>query len=392
LLKIIFNDKILLENSIFNFIFFKYFMPKNKEKYPHEMIKEIYEQPEIIRNILNKYVNIQNGEVEIGEFKRIKTIQNINRITLIGCGSSYYCAMFGSYLFEELTGLPCEHELADEFISRKNVIEYRTAVIAISQSGETTDILNSVIVAKKKGALIISITNNKDSKLARKSDVALCISAGKEAAMAATKTFTSSLVILALLAIFIGRHHKMSASASKFIVQELRLLPDKINKILKTENEIKKLAVKYSDIKTLAVLGKKYNYPVALEGAHKLKETTYIAAEGYASEEFIHGPNAIIKKGFLVIFIAPKDSVYDDNIKIIKELKKEEADIFAVTSKGNKKIKKNSDKIIFIPQAAEFAMPVLSIIPLQLLSYHIAVLKNLDVDRPRNLKKFIEKK
>jgi len=367
-------------------------MPKDKEKYPHKMIREIYEQPEIIRNILNKYINIKNGEVEFEEFKRIKTIQNINRITLIGCGSSYYSAIFGNYIFEELTRLPCEFELADEFNSRKTVIEYRTAVIAISQSGETGDIINAVIQAKKKGALIIGITNKADSRLARKSDVALCTAAGKEVAMAATKTFTSALVLLALLAIFIGRRHKMSASSSKFVVQELRLLPDKINKVLKTENEIKILASKYSKIKNLVVLGKKYNYPIALEGAHKLKEVTYVQAEGYVSEEFMHGPNAIIQKGFLVIFIAPKDSVYDDNIKIIKELKKEGANILAVTSRGNKKLKKNTDSMIFIPQAAEFAIPVLSTIPFQLLSYHIAVLNGIAVDNPRNLKKFIEKK
>lgn len=356
-----------------------------------KMYQEILEQPAIIRDILNEYINIKTGEVEFKEFKgRVNALKNMDRITLLGCGSSYFVAEIGNYILEEFSGLPCEFEMADEFVVRKKVVENKTAIIVLSQSGETGDILKAVKQLKERNLFVIALTNNSGSSLAGLADVVVDIKAGPENATAATKSFTASLAILALLAVYIGRLHKVSPAAGQVMVQELRFLPDKISKALRMEEEIKELAAIVSAKPSLIFLGRKYCFPLAQEAAHKFKETTYIHAEGISSAEFMHGPNALVQKGYPIIFIIPLDSQYDENIKVLKKLKKQGADIIAVTTKGNKKLRNSVQQVFYIHPAAEAVVPIIAIAPIQLLAYFTALAKGIDVDSPRNITKYVE--
>ncbi len=362
-------------------------MSQNKE---YQMLKEILEQPEVIRDILNCYIDIKTGEVNFPEFKgRLNAIKNIDRITLLGCGTSAYAAEIGNYIMEEYSSLPCEFEMADQFVVRKKVVENRTAVIVLSQSGETGDVIKAVKQVKKKDIFVIGISNHEDSSLKELVDVMISIGAGEEKAVEATKSFTAELTILSLLSVFIGRLHKMSPASGKIVVQELRLLPDKISKALKLEPEMIAIAKEVSCYKDILFLGRKYCYPLALEAAHKFKEATYIHAEGGSSEAFVHGPIAIVEPGYLVVFFAPVDSVYEENIKILKRLKKQGAHIIAITTKGNKKLKNNADHVLHIFPAAEAFVPIIGIVPIQLLAFYVALEKGIDVDAPRNITKFV---
>lgn len=367
-------------------------MDKKDEKFDSAMLKEIFEQPQIISKILQKYIDISSGEIDFEEFRgRLNALKYIDRVTLLGCGTSFYAAQIGNYIFEEYATLPSECELADEFVVRKKVVENRTCVIVLSQSGETSDIIKAVKQVRKKDVFIIALTNCANSSLSKEADVTIDLQAGKERAMAATKSFTAQLAVLTLLSVFIGRLHKMSKAAGDVVVQEIRLLPDKLTKALRLQKEIKQIAKNYVNIKHLVVLGRKYNYPLALEAAHKIKETTYIQAEGYSAEEFQHGPNAILEKDFPLIFVIPEDSVYVEEAKLLKKFKKEGASILALTTKGNKKLRNSADRIVHVYKAAEVLSPIINIIPLQMLAYYIACEKGIDVDTPRNITKFIKK-
>ncbi|MFH0891384.1 MAG: SIS domain-containing protein [Candidatus Falkowbacteria bacterium] len=356
-----------------------------------KMIEEIREQPEIIKDIINKRVDFKTGRAVFEEFgdDKIRILKNIQRIIFLGCGTSYHAAIYGNYAFEELTGMNCEYETADEFAKREAVIESKTAVILLSQSGETGDVLRAARLAKEKDAFLIGITNEFNSSLAKYADVSVYTEAGQESAVAATKTFTSQIMLLGLLAVYFDSLNRKPPVLSESAITELRSFSDKMGAVLKLGSEIKEIAGKYAQEKGYAVLGEKYNYPIALEAALKLKETAYLHAEGLATGEFRHGPLAIIEKGFPVIFLAPKDPVYEDNARIIKEVKKAGARILAVTTAGNSRLKDLADDIIYIPPALEIFVPVLSIIPLQLLAYEIAVSKGLKIDTPRNLTKYV---
>lgn len=360
-------------------------MAKETLKSEPNMIKEIHEQPAVIQFLLNKYLDPDK------EFFKLKglgpELKKIKRVTFLGSGSSSHAATLGNYMFEEIVGLPCEMELTDEFISREKVIEPGTAVIAISQSGETTDIVEAAKQAKQKKALVIAITNNAGSKLTTIAHYTILTEAGKELALAATKTFTTQITVLLLLVIF--WLNSLGKKLPSKLLEEVRKLPSKINEIFKSEAKFRTLANCLKEKKHIIILGRKYNYPVALEGALKLKEVSYLHAEGMAAEEFRHGPKAIVESGYSIIVLSPMDSVFAESKRLIKQLKNEDGQVIAVTNKELKEIIDLADDLIYIPITLEILNPILLVIPLQLLAFYLAQAKGIDIDNPRNLKKFI---
>jgi len=360
-----------------------------KKKLVNNMLNEIFEQPKVIKNIINEYID-KNGTVRFKDLgDKVIEMKKIKRVILLGCGTSYHAALFGNYLIEELTGLNCEVELADEFINRKAVIERGTAVITLSQSGETTDTVKAARLAKKKGAIVFSLSNSQDSTLARQADIFFNTRAGKESAVAATKTFTAQLIVLIILSVFLQSRIKHFQKVSKDIVKQINQLPKHVESVLRQEKEIKKIAKRYTKIEDIVILGEKYNYPIALEGALKLKETSYVHAEGFAMREFKHGPMAIMEKEFICIFITSDKSGLDKDINILKQIKQAGSKIFAITHRDNKELNKIADDTMFIPKTLNIFTPILSIIPLQLLAYHLAILKGIKIDKPRNITKVV---
>lgn len=366
-------------------------MPVNTRQFDHEMLKEVFEQPEFIGQLVRKHVDFLRGTAFFAEFeKKMRDLRKVNRFTFLGCGTSSHAALFGNYIFEDLVDMPCEFELADEFNKRDLVLEHQTAVVILSQSGETGDALKAARLAKEKGGFVIAITNNPDSQLAGLSHVSIDLGVGKEKALAATKTFTSELVALAILALFIGSINRKPPTISKPAIAALKDIPDKITKILEQEESIKNLALKYKDIKGLVALGDRYHYPIALEAGLKLKETTYIHAEGFATGEFKHGPLAILDKQFPCLIFAPLNKTYENNKKIIEDVKKIGSPLIAITDEDNHDLDGLADDIIYIPKTLEQLNPVLSIIPIHIFAYYLALEKNIDVDKPRNLSKYVK--
>jgi len=351
------------------------------------MKKEILEQPDVINRLIKKY--IKGSKIAINEFKgKTSKLKNIKRIIFLGCGSSYYAGLIGNYIIEELASLNCEVEFSDEFVSRLPVVEDDTLVIALSQSGKTTDVIQAVRILKNKAAMIVAITNTKNSKLADLVDINLNCLAGKEKAVAATKSFLAQIFMLYLIAFYLGeKRGEIKAVKMKQYLKELKELPKKITSIFQQEKSIKKYAKEFSLQEYLVLLGKKYNYPIALEGAQKIKETTYIPAEGYASDEFLHGPCALVDENFLVIIIIPPGDVFDKKKDVLDRLKKMQGKEIIITSKGKASL--NIKRIIYIPRTNNIFYPFLTVVPLQLLSFFIAVEREIEVDQPRNISKYI---
>ncbi len=353
------------------------------------MLEEIYEQPGIMRKLLDKYVDFDFDQVTMSELKYEKRrLQKINKFVFLGCGSSANASLLANYYFEELTGKNSEYEFADEFISRRAVLEPGTAVVLISQSGKTRDVLVAAEIAKEKGALVIGISNAPGSALDRISDIAINIEAGQELGVAATKSFSAQILILLLMALNFSQIFKKKFAGKEKLFSDLKILPLQIEKILKSEKAIIAIAKKMDKSKNIIVAGRKYNFPIALEGAHKIKETAYIHAEGVASEEFRHGGEAMLDKNFSFVVLVPSDDLYKDNLVLLKELKKTKVKIYIFSDKKTKqlldfgvteRLLKNSDLL----------MPLMSLIPLQLLAYHLALNKGLDINNPRNIQKFV---
>lgn len=353
----------------------------------HVMFKEILEQEDVIKNIIKKYVDFDKGTVFFSEFdQRLRDFKKISRVTFLGCGTSYHAAIYGNYVFEEFLDFPCEFEFADEFLRRKTVIEPGTMFVLFSQSGQTADVVSAAEKIKDNKCFIVGVTNDINSKLAGLSDVTIDIMAGKEEALAATKTFTSQLFLIVLLAIYIGGIDRKPPIISKKAIEEIKDIPKNVRTILKSAEDIKNIVNKYKYIDKIVVLGEKYHFPVALEGGLKIKETSYTHAEGFSAHEFLHGPKALIEKNFPVLFFAPKDSVYNENKKIIMELKERGASLILVTTEKNKDFAEN---VLYIPNSLEIFNSIYSIIILQLFAYFLALEKGTDVDKSRNLKKFI---
>ena len=375
-----------------------------KENFPHFMLKEIFEQPKVIENAIRGRLIEKEGMVKLGgleEFER--KLSKVKKLVIVACGSSYYAGLVGSYMIEEYAGIPVKVEYASEFRYRKPVLDKNTAVIAISQSGETADTIAAIREAKRKKALTLGIVNVVGSTIARDTDAGVYNHAGPEIGVASTKTFISQCSILALLALFFG-HQRQTAPESTFgavkggrvslvtgrrIVRELKKIPTLVNKILKQDEEIEKIAKKYYKFNDFLFIGRKYNFPIAMEGALKLKKVSYVHAEGYSAGEMKHGPIALINKDFPTLAIAPKDSVYEKMISNIEEIKTRNGAVIILTTQGNRKIEKIADNVIYIPKTLEMLTPILSVIPLQLFAYHIGVLRGCDVDKPRNLAKSV---
>lgn len=361
-----------------------------KQGYDHFMIKEIFEQPDAVCDAIRGRLDLKNGDVRLGGLRNVdKELRGIEKIIIISCGTSYYAGLVGEYMIEEYAGIPVEVEFASEFRYRKPILDKKTAVLAISQSGETADTLAAIREAKNKGALVLGIVNTVGSTIARETDSGIYNHAGPEIGVASTKAFTSQLSILALLTLKLGRQRNMSLVIGKRIASELKKIPKLIETTLKEAKDIRKIAKKYKKYKDFLYLGRKYNCPIAYEGALKIKEISYVHAEGYPSGEMKHGPIALIDKDFPSVFVVPKDSVYEKNISGMEEVKARGGKIIAIATKGDKEIKKVADDVIYIPKTLEMLTPLLSVIPLQLLAYHVGVLKGFDVDKPRNLAKSV---
>lgn len=361
-----------------------------KKGYAHFMLKEIFEQPETIMDSMRGRIILEQGKVKLGGLESLSNeLRQINKINIVGCGTARNAGLIGEYMLEEYADLSTEVDYASEFRYRKSVLDNKTAIIAISQSGETADTLAAVKEAKEKNVLTLGIVNVVGSTIARETDIGVYNHIGAEISVASTKAFTSQVTILALLTVFLGRQRQMSLITGQRILKELLIIPDKIKEILKLNEQIKNIAEKYYKVKNFAYLGRKYNQAVAFEGALKLKELSYIHAEGFVSGEMKHGAIALIDKKFPCLFIAPVDSVYEKNLSNMQEIKSRKGNIIVITTEGNKKIKDIADDVIYIPKTLEMLTPILVAIPLQLFAYYMALLNNRDVDKPRNLAKSV---
>ncbi len=361
-----------------------------KGGFPHFMLKEIFEQPESIQNSMRGRIS-EDGSVKLGGLTGVMDkILNARRFIITACGTSWHAGLVGKYMIEQYAGIPVEVEYASEFRYRNPVIYPDDVVWLISQSGETADTLAALRLAKEKGATVLGIVNVVGSTIARESHAGVYIHAGPEIGVASTKAFTSQLVVLTLITLLVGKEKGIiDEKTSKEIANELKSLPEKVRKILELNSFIKEIAEKYKEHRNFLYLGRGFNYPVALEGALKLKEISYIHAEGYPAAEMKHGPIALIDENMPVVFIAVKDNVYEKVLGNMEEVKARRGKIISVVTEIDEKVKKLSDHIIQIPQTFDLLMPILTVIPLQLLAYHIAVLRGCDVDQPRNLAKSV---
>ena len=361
-----------------------------KSGYPHFMLKEIMEQPESVSNSLRGRLILDSGLAKLGGLEQVANkLREIERLNIVACGTAFHAALTGKYMLEEYAGLPCDTELASEFRYRKPILDKKTATLFVSQSGETADTLAALKEIKGKGGLTLGIVNVVGSSVARETDAGVYNHIGPEIGVASTKAFTSQLVILSLLTLFLGRQREMSLVTGQRIAKELAEIPEKIKKILSQSSEIEKLVPKYKNFQNFLFLGRKYNFPIALEGALKLKEISYIHAEGYGAGEMKHGPIALIDENFPTIAICPSDSVYEKMISNIQEIKARQGKVVAIATEGNQEIKNLVEDVIYIPKTLEMLTPILSVIPLQLFAYHMGVIRNCDVDRPRNLAKSV---
>ena len=358
--------------------------------YAHFMLKEIHEQPETIRAAMRGRLSLDDATAVFGGLNLTPTqLQRINRIVLTGCGTSWHAALVGEYLIEEFARLPVEVEYASELRYRNPPIDEGTLLFAITQSGETADTLAALREIKRKGHPTLAICNVVGSTIAKAADGGIYLHAGPEIGVASTKAFTSQCVVLALLALYFGRLRHMSYEKGIEVIRALEQLPDIVSEALKADAAIQRIAAKYRDASTFLYLGRQYNFPVALEGALKLKEISYIHAEGYPAAEMKHGPIALVDSATPSVFIIPQGAVYDKVILNLEEIKARSGPVIAVASPGDRRVLDLADDVIEIPQTVDFLQPIVAAIPLQLLAYHIAVLRGCDVDKPRNLAKSV---
>ncbi len=361
-----------------------------KNNFPHFMLKEIFEEPDAVRNAIRGRIIVQDGLAKLGGLElKEKDLRKIKRLIISACGTAYIAGLAGEYMLEENAGIPVEVEYASEFRYKKHIFDPKTALLAISQSGETADTLGALKEVKRKGVLTLGIVNMVGSSIAREAGAGVYNHAGPEIGVASTKAFVSQLSILALLTLFLGRQRNISLSTGKKIAEELVALPKKMEEILKLDGQIKKIAKKYHKFNNFLYLGRKYNFPVALEGALKLKEISYIHAEGYGAGEMKHGPIALIDKDMPTVVIAPSDSVYEKVVSNIQEIKARRGKVIAIVTEGNKEMGKLVDDVIYIPKTLEMLTPILAVMPLHLFAYHIGVMRGHDVDKPRNLAKSV---
>ncbi len=362
-----------------------------KGDYPHYMLKEIFEQPGSVRDAMRGRLSAEECSAKLGGLNMTPAqLREVGRLVLTGCGTALHAALVGEYIIEQLANLPVDVEYASEFRHRNSPMTSDTLVFAITQSGETADTLGALRESRRKGYRTLGICNNVASTIARESDGGVYMHAGPEIGVAATKSFTSQVTILTLIGFLLGRMRHLSTAEGSRIIHALEAVPQQIEEILALSDEIKAIAKKYVDASGMLFFGRQANFPVALEGALKLKEITYLFAEGHPSAELKHGIIALVRPELPSLFIAPDDAVFSKNLNNIEQVKARKGPIIAVTTpRGAKQLEKHVDDIITVPHAPDFVMPILTAVPLQLLAYHLAVALGRDVDKPRNLAKSV---
>ena len=359
-------------------------------KYEHFMLKEIFEQPRTVENALRGRVDKEGATAKFGGLNLTAAqLRSVERIVIAASGTSWHAALVGEYLIEELAQIPVEVEFAHEFCYRNAPLERDTVLLVISQSGETADTLAALREAKRRGHRALAIVNVVGSTIARESDGGIYMHAGPEIGVASTKAFVSTLTVLSLLAVHLGRTRLLSANRAREILHALEAVPKQLEAILEQNHLFKKLAKKYARAEDFFFLGRGYTFPIALEGALKLKEISYIHAEGYSAAEMKHGPIALIDPKTPTVFVVPQDSMYDKTMANLAMIRARNGPIIAVATEGDKQIKKVADDVIYLPKALEPIYPILASVPLQLFAYHIAVARGCDVDKPRNLAKSV---
>jgi glucosamine--fructose-6-phosphate aminotransferase (isomerizing) len=360
-------------------------------RFPHYMLKEIHEQPSRLAEELQRALRPRQGTAELESLcPHWDELARVRRILLVACGTSWHAALAGEYLLENLAGIPTEVECASEMRYRNRPFEEDSLVIAISQSGETADTLAATRLARQQNLRTLALVNVVGSTLARESDWVLYMRAGPEIGVASTKAFTMQLLQLTLLALSLGRQRgRISLAEGRRLVRALQTIPAKVRRILENENTIVRLAKKYYRFTDFLYMGRQFNYPVALEGALKLKELSYIHAEGYPSAEMKHGPIALISPEFPSVFVIPRDQLYEKNLSNLEEIKARNGPILAVATAGDRQIRQKADDVMYVPPTLDCLQPLLTVIPLQLFAYHVALLRGCDVDKPRNLAKSV---
>lgn len=358
--------------------------------YEHYMLKEIFEQPNAIRNCLRGRAEQREGRIVLGGIAPLtRELVNTRRFILTGQGTAWHAALVGDYLMEELAKVVTEATYASEFRYRNPLVEENTVVVAISQSGETADTLAALREGKEKGALALGVVNVVGSTIARETDAGIYLHAGPEIGVASTKAFTCQCVVLTMLSLFLGRRKFMSQAQTQEIIDGLCAIPDQMQAVLDQSEAIKHIATRFCDRENWLFLGRGYHYPVALEGALKLKEISYIHAEGMPAAEMKHGPIALINEGMPVVFVATKCNQYEKVISNIEEVRARGGHVIAVATEGDTNISRYSDHVVYVPHVLEPLQPLLTVVPLQLLAYHAAVARGCNVDKPRNLAKSV---
>jgi glucosamine--fructose-6-phosphate aminotransferase (isomerizing) len=361
-----------------------------KGTFEHYMLKEIYEQPEALENALRGRLDDSNATAHFGGLNlEPQRLRQVERVILTACGTSYHAALVGEYLFEEFARLPVEAEYASEFRYRNPPIDRNTIVIAITQSGETADTLAALCEAKRKGHTTLALCNVVGSTIAREADGGVYLHAGPEIGVASTKAFTNQVAVLSMLALYFGRLRHLSALQGQQMIRELRSIPEVVRRTLSCDEHVRRIAEKYAHANNFLYLGRQYQYPVALEGALKLKEISYIHAEGYPAAEMKHGPIALVDEETPSVFLMPRGPIYEKVMSNLMEIKARKGPVIAVVTEGDEEAASVADDVIEVPEVPEYLQPLVSAVPLQLLAYHVALIRGCDVDKPRNLAKSV---
>jgi glutamine---fructose-6-phosphate transaminase (isomerizing) len=362
----------------------------DKGVFDHFMLKEIYEQPEALENTLRGRLSDADATAHFGGLNLdVQQLRRADRLILTACGTSYHAALVGEYLFEEFARMPVEVEYASEFRYRNPPMDRNTIVVALTQSGETADTLAAVRESKRKGHPTLALCNVVGSSIAREADGGVYLHAGPEIGVASTKAFTNQVAVLAMLALYFGRMRHLSSLQGAKMVRELQALPDAVRRALSCHDEVKRIAERYHRVNNFLYLGRQYQYPVALEGALKLKEISYIHAEGYPAAEMKHGPIALVDPQTPSVFLLPPCPMYDKVMSNLEEVKARGGPVIAIACEGDEEAAAHADEVIYVPEVADYLQPIVSVVPLQLLAYHAALLRSCDVDKPRNLAKSV---
>ncbi len=362
----------------------------DKGVFEHFMLKEIYEQAEALENCLRGRLDESDATAHFGGLNLdTQQLRRVDRVIMTACGTSYHAALVGEYLFEEFARLPVEVEYASEFRYRNPPIDRNTIVVALTQSGETADTLAAVRESKRKGHPTLALCNVVGSSIAREADGGVYLHAGPEIGVASTKAFTNQVAVLTMLALYLGRLRHLSSLQGARMIRELRAVPDAVRRTLACHDAVRQIAERYGGASNFLYLGRQYHYPVALEGALKLKEISYIHAEGYPAAEMKHGPIALVDPQTPSVFLLPRGAIFDKVMSNLEEVKARGGPVIAVACEGDEDVAARADEVIYVPEVPEYLQPLISVVPLQLLAYHIALLRGCDVDKPRNLAKSV---